>query len=239
MSFVCWCRQLMWTLPALDIVCLLVYTLWVLGITKAPMSSVIRTRMHRSSEIPFCHTSRDLAQYLVVVSLLHITFLCRNFTGHFTVCFAPFMWRVESSLFCSWVDIRSCPDVFVFHHLSPSEYRNYVGLSQETAIGMAIRDNHSDSSDRMVVRNRLETDTTVYSLGTQTKAYRSICTVQFPSCSSSLQSSCHPRAYSLSSAIGNQTTSPSVLLLTRFFWQKQNEAKQRPNIGTWCGNKRR
>lgn len=37
-------------------------------------------------------------------------------------------------------------------------------------------------------------------------------------CSSSLQSSCHPRAYSLSSSIGNQTTSsPSVLLLTRFF----------------------
>ncbi len=44
--------QLMWTLPALDIVCLLVYTLRALGATKDPMSSVIRTRMHRSSEIP-------------------------------------------------------------------------------------------------------------------------------------------------------------------------------------------
>lgn len=75
------------------------------------------------------------------------------------------------------MDIRFCFDVFAFHHLSFSEYCDCVGLSQETAIPMAIRDNHSESSDRMVVRNQLEADTTVYSLGTQTEAYRRICTL--------------------------------------------------------------
>jgi|688.fasta_scaffold1341833_1 hypothetical protein len=54
MSFVCWCHKLMWTLPALDIVCLVVYTLRVLCITKAQKRhpSSARGCIH-SSEIPF------------------------------------------------------------------------------------------------------------------------------------------------------------------------------------------
>ena len=56
MSFVCWCHKLMWTLPALDIVCLVVYTPRVLGITKAQNvirhPSSARGCIH-SSEIPF------------------------------------------------------------------------------------------------------------------------------------------------------------------------------------------
>ena len=39
---------------------------------------------------------------------------------------------------------------------------------------MTIRDNQSESLDRMVVGNQVEADMTVYSLGTQTKEYRSI-----------------------------------------------------------------
>ena len=91
MSFVCWCHKLMWTLPALDIVCLVVYTPRVLGITKA--QNVIRhphadASTVQKSPLPSSHESLELAQYLMLylsIQNLSLPLFHGSFCGLFWV----------------------------------------------------------------------------------------------------------------------------------------------------------
>jgi hypothetical protein len=139
----------MWTLPALDIVCLLVYTLRALGTTKGP--NVIRhphadASQFRNPPPAIHHENWRSISLLYLFPRITNTLLWRSFTGTFySLLCAAHVERVESSLFSfvvEWtLDIRFCSDVFVFHHLSLADYCDDVGLSQETTIRMAIRDN--------------------------------------------------------------------------------------------------
>ena len=135
----------------------------------------------------------------------------------------------------------------MFHHLSP-----FPSMVATTLVGLGNghshdhEDEHSESSDRMVVGNQLVADMTVYSLGTQTKKVSQHCVVYlygpFSFSSSSLQSSCHPRASSLSSTLHPLAIKQRRLLFC--YWlvsSDKNKSKLNKDSmqSTWCGNRRR
>ena len=135
----------------------------------------------------------------------------------------------------------------MFHHLSP-----FPSMVATTLVGLGNghshdhEDEHSESSDRMVVGNQLVADMTVYSLGTQTKKVSQHCVVYlygpFSFSSSSLQSSCHPRASSLSSTLHPLAIKQRRLLFC--YWlvsSDKNKSKVNKDSmrSTWCGNRRR